>query len=279
MTLLSSLLTDATKKIGRKDALWLLSSLINKGQAELLLGLEAKVSAAQKNKFSDWVKRRKKGEPLQYITGRGAFFGREFFVGPGVLAPRPETESLVEITLREGDRLQSLLQRPLQVFDVGLGSGCIALTLLLERKHWLLAGSEPSAVAIKYARKNSKATALVMFRDYFLNPVISKQVAIPDVVVANPPYLDRKKDKVEKSVLKWEPEAALFSASAGAWHAEQIFVQCLHIRPRLLILELSARVAARLEKKWKTKSDAKRVWREPDLTGRRRFLLVEFAHG
>ncbi len=100
----------------------------------------------------------------------------------------------------------------------------------------------------------------------------------PDVVVANPPYLSGS-DEISQEVRAWEPEGALLSLDEGAWHAKEIFKQCMALGVRLLVLELSPRVAVRLQKKWKQDKRVAHVHREADLAGRERFLLVEFTHG
>jgi release factor glutamine methyltransferase len=276
---LSSLLKEGSKKIGAADALWLLESLLSLKKSEILLNPELKISPAKQKKFKLWTARCKKGEPLQYIAGEAPFWGRTFAVAPGVLIPRPETEHLVEIAMREGDSIAQ--EGKLSVFDVGLGSGCIAVTLASERPAWDVSGSESSRDAIRICRKNDKKfnTRVNIFLEYFLNPVLAKKTVTPDLVVSNPPYLDFEKDKIQKSVLRWEPHEALHSQYSGAWHAEQIFAQCLFFKPKRLVLELSPRVALRLQKKWQKNNAVKRIWREADLAGRSRFLLIEFTNG
>lgn len=268
-------LREASEQIPAKEVIWLLTSLLKINHGELLLARERELSGAQLSKLGSWLERRAQGEPLQYIVGHTSFWGRDFKVGRGILIPRPETEVLVAIALREIDCVSAK-----KIFDVGVGSGCIGLTLLCERPGILLAGSDINEGAVALAGQNARLLGVAdrarFYSSSFLRAVRKYP---PDLVVANPPYLDLKKDKVSGEVKDWEPGDALFSGQAGAGHAEQIFAECLRIKPRMLVMELSPRVAATLQNKWKKEKKVKSIRRESDLTGRQRFLIVEFKHG
>ena len=272
---LGAFLREASEKIPSSEVIWLLGSLLQKNHGELLLAREQILDSSQLLRLEEWIGRRLRGEPLQYITGATSFWGREFLVEKGVLIPRPETEVLVALALREIDRL-----RARKVFDVGVGTGCIGITLLCERPKLRLVGSDINSKAVALAKKNAKSLGVArrtrFFKEAFLAPV---RKFPPDIVVANPPYLNEEGDELTQEVKDWEPENALFSKDAGTWHAEQIFKECLEIRPRALVLELSPKVAVLLEKKWQKEKKVKVIHRESDLAGRSRFLLVEFDNG
>jgi release factor-specific protein-(glutamine-N5) methyltransferase len=260
----------------RGDARWLLSSLWNCSLAEVTLNSHRAFTPSEEKTFRAWWKRRGEGEPLQYIAGSAPFWGREFLVNRHTLIPRPETEVLVEIALkfvRNGDR----------VLDIGTGTGCIATTLKLEVPSLHVTGSDTSAGALSLARKNARLLgAEVSFEKHDLfSPRLQK--ARFDIVVSNPPYLEFERDKIAAGVQKWEPRSALEPAKAASvkgiqdrasWCAERILRSCESGPQRYTLLELSPRVALALEKRWKKCKRAERVWREPDLAGRMRFLLV-----
>jgi HemK-like putative methylase len=229
----------------------------------------------------DWA-RRLKGEPLQYIAGSAPFYGHEFEVDRNVLIPRPETESLVEAAL-------SLFPAgmPVRAVDIGTGSGCIALTLKLERPQWSVTATDISAAALRVARASAKRLgAEVDFKkgDLFF-PSLRKQAW--DLVVSNPPYLNFARDKVSPEVKGWEPRLALEPgvkqkvtdlADRAFWCAERLLLGCAEAKVRFTVMELSARGARSMEARWRKHPRVDRVWRQSDLAGRKRFLLVAWKN-
>jgi len=260
----------------RHDARWLISSLWGCSLAEVTLHSHRSFTPPEEKTLHAWWRRREAGEPLQYITGSAPFWGREFLVNRFTLIPRPETEILVELALkyaRAGDG----------VLDIGTGTGCIALTLKAENPSLRVTGSDLSAGALSVARRN--AAALGLETNFEKHDLFSRRLRMRgfDVVVSNPPYLEWGRDQIAANVRGWEPRSALEPGAAArvaglanraAWCAERILRACESAPPRYTLLELSARVALALERRWKNCARAERVWREPDLAGRKRFLLV-----
>ena len=143
-------------------------------------------------------------EPVQYLTGVAEFYGRKFQIGKGALIPRPETEELVELILREYK-----LEKP-KILDVGVGSGCIAITLALETNGEVY-GTDVSEKALAIASKNGeKLNADVVFISH---NILEGQLPVNDldILVSNPPYIPES-DKMEmhSNVLDYEPMEALF---------------------------------------------------------------------
>jgi release factor glutamine methyltransferase len=154
--------------------------------------------------------RLKNSEPVQYVLGMAEFCGRDFVVHPGVLIPRPETAELVSYMIKDmaGNEESN---RDMNILDIGTGSGCIAVSLSLAIKGAHITAWDVSDVAIKIAEENSKrfgADVEVHCMDA-LNPP-------PDndrwnVIVSNPPYIrDMEKPEMDRNVLDFEPEMALF---------------------------------------------------------------------
>lgn len=162
------------------------------------------------------LERRANGEPIAYIVGFREFYGRNFFVDPRVLIPRPETETLVEIALEKIDAHSV-------VFDVGTGSGNIGITLALERSDLAVFGSDTSLDALQVARHNAdNLQARISFvRMDLLSGVRPGSL---DAVVSNPPYVDPSDARLEKTVRKYEPEQALFSEH-GIAHIKRLVAQ------------------------------------------------------
>ena len=271
---------SAVGKRARADAVWLLSSLLKVSQAELLLEGKRALTVAELRTWRSWWRRRGRGEPLQYVAGFAPFYGRELAVSRAVLIPRPETECLVELSL--GLLGESSGAR---VLDIGTGSGAIALTLKLERPDLEVAASDISSAALAIARKNAKALGadLRLEKHDLFSPALRKERW--DLVVSNPPYLEFGRDHIAANVRQWEPRMALepalvsgkgISATRAAWCAERILLACELCPPAYTALELSPRVAIFLERRWKKRASVKRVWREADLAGRKRFLLISW---
>ena len=158
-----------------------------------------------------WIKRRIKQEPLQYITNRCNFYGRDFTVNSSVLIPRPETERLIDIAL---DKIKKT-DTP-KIFEVGVGSGCIAITLGLERPDAEIHAIDISQKALKVANQNKtklKAKNINLSKmDIFES---SPQIPF-DLFISNPPYIG--KDEIaglEKNVKDYEPIIALTDNQDG----------------------------------------------------------------
>ncbi|HLO98865.1 MAG TPA: peptide chain release factor N(5)-glutamine methyltransferase [Fimbriimonas sp.] len=156
--------------------------------------------------FEQVLQRRENQEPLAYILGFREFFGRRFRVDPNVLIPRHETEVLVEEVLKLGPA-------PLDVLDVGTGSGCIAITLKLERPEWNITACDISGGALQIARENAETLgAEVTFRHSDLLEAF--EAGSVDVIVSNPPYIDPS-ESLPVEVRSFEPHTALFGGLEG----------------------------------------------------------------
>ena len=195
----------------RSEIEWLLCSLLKCGRLDLYMRFEEPLSKRQLSTLRSWVKRRLKQEPLQYITGSCDFYGREFLVNSKVLIPRPETERLIEESIRS---LQSI-QNP-KILDIGTGSGCIGITMAKERKDSLVVGLDRSEESLKVAKKNStrlNANNISFIQMDILNEYPKDRF---DLIVSNPPYVP-KNDMfgLMKDVRDFEPDIALTDFSDG----------------------------------------------------------------
>ncbi len=195
----------------RSEIEWLLCSLLKCGRLDLYMRFEEPLSKGQLSTLRSWVKRRLKQEPLQYITGSCDFYGREFLVNSKVLIPRPETERLIEESIRS---LQSI-QNP-KILDIGTGSGCIGITMAKERKDSLVVGLDRSEESLKVAKKNStrlNANNISFIQMDILNEYPKDRF---DLIVSNPPYVP-KNDMfgLMKDVRDFEPDIALTDFSDG----------------------------------------------------------------
>ena len=159
--------------------------------------------------------RLERSEPVQYVLGRETFCGRTFHVAPGVLIPRPETEVLCRWIEEDNNRCYCAMQppAPLQVLDVGTGSGCIAVTLAADLRNSAVTAWDISGDALLIARENVHQwqVRVELKMEDVLHPSVSAMQQKFDVIVSNPPYIcDKERTEMERNVLAYEPEMALF---------------------------------------------------------------------
>ena len=194
------------------DAKELLLFLKNWRLQDYLLTGKAEVPAADAASYHALLERRMVGVPLQEITGSQNFYGYEIAVSPDVLTPRPETELLVELALKE----MAGLAQP-QVLDLCTGSGCIAIVLAAENPAAEVTAVDISEKALAQARKNCERHGLnsrIKWRQSDLFAGLS--AAKFDVIVSNPPYIPAAEIKgLEVEVRNYDPELALDGGTDG----------------------------------------------------------------
>lgn len=179
--------------------------LLGQAPTDYYLGKDIALSPKKEQELEDILQRLSRFEPLQYIEGRTLFLGRELLVAPGVLIPRPETEELVELMLKE-------IPADARILDVGTGSGCIAISLAKELPDALVTAWDVSPEALSVARANArKLQADVCFVECDVLACQVDEAGLYDVIVSNPPYVtEAEKADMEPNVLQWEPSLALF---------------------------------------------------------------------
>lgn len=181
--------------------------------------------------------------PEAYKTGFQDFYGRDFFVTPDVLIPRPETEQIIDTILNLAGKsylpgvkpsLRKLPENP-TILDVGTGSGCIAITIKKELPEAEVYASDISESALKIARKNAEHqhTAIHLIISHLLKNVNFT----PDVIVANLPYVDKNWDWLDKNSLSYEPDIALYAEDHGLKLIKELISQSASIKVPYLILE------------------------------------------
>ena len=158
-----------------------------------------------------WIEiksRLEKREPVQYIINESWFYGLKFFVNPSVLIPRPETEEMVDLILKENT------DDKIAIIDIGTGSGCIPVSIKSNRKNWNISAMDVSKDALKVAMENAQKNQVeINFIEYnILNPDKLYEPQSFDLIVSNPPYVPMHEiEKMHKNVADFEPHLALFS--------------------------------------------------------------------
>lgn len=185
--------------------------------AEQVLGLNAmqlRMDRQQAVSWEQWqraeaiVARLQQHEPLQYVLGSAHFYDLELEVSPAVLIPRPETEELVDLIIRENRHKQQL-----HLLDICTGSGCIPIALSLHLATEKIYGLDISEPALEVARKNALkyGRSVYWLRQDILTEDLSLPPASLDILVSNPPYvLEQEKAFMRENVLAFEPHLALF---------------------------------------------------------------------
>jgi release factor glutamine methyltransferase len=170
--------------------------------------------------------RRLAGEPIAYLTGAREFYGRRFQVSPDVLIPRPDTELLVELAL---ERIPP--DRSVDVLDLGTGSGCIAITLALERPLVRVTAVDHSAAALKIAQHNAdihNARVEFLTSDWFI-ALAGRRF---DLIVSNPPYIAAADPHLARGDVRFEPLSALAAGADGLDDLRQLTAAArTHLKP------------------------------------------------
>jgi release factor glutamine methyltransferase len=211
---LDAAITDAVERLAlssdsaRLDAEILLCQTIDMPRSYLFAHPEDELDELTKDRFEALLQRRISGEPMSYITGTKEFWSHELLVSPATLVPRPETELLVELALREIPR-----KAEWQVLDLGTGSGAIAISIAAERLLCTVTATDASpdalAIAAENVRQADLANVVCVVGDW-VKPVAGQQFKI---IVSNPPYV-REDDAALKN-LRYEPLSALASGADG----------------------------------------------------------------
>ncbi|MBX2841944.1 MAG: peptide chain release factor N(5)-glutamine methyltransferase, partial [Flammeovirgaceae bacterium] len=159
------------------------------------------------------LKRIGNNEPIQYIMGETEFFDLTFKVNPSVLIPRPETEELVNLIIRENKKASQLT-----LLDIGTGSGCIAISLVKNIPQAKVFAMDIDKETIKTAQENALLNKVNVFflHGDILKDGILNDIPTLDLIVSNPPYVrELEKLEMKENVLKHEPEKALFVQNAN----------------------------------------------------------------
>jgi len=195
------------------DANLLLCHTLNKSKEFIIFNPEVNISTQQSSDFEELIARRQKYEPISHILQKREFYNRDFLVTKNVLDPRADSESLIEYVLnyfRDDKKLELL--------EVGVGSGCLIITILSELKNSNAKAVDISNKAIEVAKKNSSAHNLggrleIIESDLFTNISIEEKF---DIIISNPPYIKSADiNNLQDDVKNFEPLMALDGGEDG----------------------------------------------------------------
>jgi release factor glutamine methyltransferase len=233
-------------------------------EAMLLRGMDGETPPA----FEALVARRAAGEPVAYITGRRAFWTIEMEVGPGVLIPRPDSETLIEAAV---DHFRG--RSPATILDLGTGPGTLLLAAL---DHWPDArglGIDKSEKALDYARRNAERLGLAERAEFRIGDWVEELDQRFDLILCNPPYVEAEAE-LPRDVSQWEPPEALFAGSDGLDDYRRLAPEITRLLATAGIasIEIGATQEAAASALFRT-ADL-RVRTRNDLAGRPRCLVV-----
>lgn len=178
---------------------------------QILTQYNNKLSLFQENNLTALLRQREIRYPLQYIFGEWDFYGRPFYVGPGVLVPRADTETLIEAVLENLKEKEAP-----EILDLCAGSGCIGITLAKEKENSKVLMVEKFDEAIRYTKRNiernSAFNAEVEKGDIFESAFSDRKY---DIIVSNPPYIPQTEMDEISPETKFEPETALLAEDEG----------------------------------------------------------------
>jgi len=180
---------------------------------------ERELSGAERDRYREWLQRRREGEPVAYLTGEREFYSLALHVTPAVLIPRPETELLVDAAL---DRIPA--QAPRRALDLATGSGCVAIAIATQRPRALVTASDASGEALAVARRNAaRHAARVEFvqGDWFA-ALAGRRF---ELIVSNPPYVADDDPHLARGDLRYEPRQALVAGPTGLECIELVVAQ------------------------------------------------------
>ena len=196
----------------RINAELLLAHTLSCKRLDLYLSYDRPLNEDEVNIYREFIRRRSKYEPLQYIIGKVEFFGLEFIVNPSVLIPRQETEILVETIINSFKKEDNL-----KILDIGVGSGNISVSVAKHLHNSKITATDISEQALATAKNNAEMNS-VSEKINFINHNILKDDLNEefDIIVSNPPYISEKEFPELKDELKvYEPKSALTDFSDG----------------------------------------------------------------
>ncbi len=190
------------------DSLILLCSALSFSKEQIVFNPTFEVDPKLEQQFFELVKRRCKREPISHLIGQREFFGRDFLVSKNVLDPRPDSENLIELVLEKIPQKTAKID----ILEIGVGSGCLIISLVSEFKNAIGVGLDISELALEIAQKNAEKNQ-VENRLKFLKSDLFSALNLNqkfDLIISNPPYISSDEiENLQAEVRDFEPRLAL----------------------------------------------------------------------
>ena len=200
-----SILKDKSIPTAKLDAEILMAKSIEKDRKYIILNNNQNLKEENLRYFKDLINERSKKKPVAYLTNKKFFWNSEFFVTLDTLIPRPDTELIIEQILKITKH-----KNKLNILDVGVGSGCILLSILKEKKNFYGTGIDVSKNCLNISKINAVNLEVNSRVRFFKSNVDKFNLGKYDLVVSNPPYINKHDLKyLERDVVNFEPRLAL----------------------------------------------------------------------
>ena len=212
-----------------------MAKTIEKDRSYIALNPNNFVNKNDLNYFYELINQRSSGNPIAYLTNRKFFWSSEFFVTNGILIPRPDTELIVENILNLTKQ-----KNKINILDIGIGSGCILLSILKERKNFYGTGIDISKKCINISKINAINLRVSSRLKLYKSDVDKFNLGKYDLIVSNPPYIKTSKLKyLERDVAKFEPKLALNGGLDGLSEIRKVIKKSSElIKNGKLVLEI-----------------------------------------
>lgn len=205
------------------DAEVLLGFVLGKPRSYLRAWCDNELTAEQLTTFLDLIQQRQQGVPVAYLIGTREFWDRDFMVTPDVLIPRPDTELLIELSLQLIPE-----HHPVNIIDLGTGSGVIAVTLAVERPNAQITAVDSSLAALAVARHNAQVHQVTNI-DFYQSNWFEQVLSTPYfMVISNPPYIAHDDEHLHQGDVRFEPKAALIAEELGLSDIKSIADKARH---------------------------------------------------
>ena len=217
----AKILKDKYIRTANLDSEILMSKAINKNREFILLNLKKNINKQELFYFQTLIKKRSLRKPIAYLTNKKFFWDSEFFVTKDTLIPRPETELIVQSTLN-----LTKYKNKLNVLDIGIGSGCILLSILKERKNFYGTGIDISKNCLKISKINAINIGVSNRLKLFKSNVDKFNFGKYDLIVSNPPYINKNDIKyLERDIVGFEPKQALNGGLEGLSEISKVIIK------------------------------------------------------
>lgn len=232
-----AILRESGIKSYKIDSEILMSRVIKKNRADIILNSKTELSQKDYNFYENLIIQRSKQKPIAHLTGKKEFWKYEFSVTKDVLIPRPDTEIIVEKTLKLTKN-----KNKLKVLEIGIGSGCVLLSILKERKSFSGTGIDISKKTIEICKINCKKLDLSERVKLFKTDIDNFKYGKYDLVISNPPYVKKFDIKyLEKEISLFEPKLALDGGLDGLSELKKVIFNSSKLIKRngILVLEIA----------------------------------------
>ncbi|MDR0484044.1 MAG: peptide chain release factor N(5)-glutamine methyltransferase [Alphaproteobacteria bacterium] len=213
----SSLLKEAKIRNASLETRLLLQHVLNIDNTSFIINNDMLITAEQQEQLNNLFSKRAKGIPLAYILNQQFFWKHNFYVNKNVLIPRMDSETLIQAVLNK----VSQAENP-HILEIGIGSGCLLLSLLHEYQNSTGVGVDVSQEALEVSKINAKNLEVSHRLNLMQSNIFANVVDSFDIIISNPPYIADTDTEISEDVKTFEPHLALFAKNNGLFFYQEI---------------------------------------------------------